>query len=158
MQWKRGLWRLGLVLWGLTAIPTVFIAYHESIEPDYQWNERRIPSIGETLSREDFQKHMQLSSSLKEIRFAGVGIAHVPNYFTDEQTGKALLALERFTGLPLEKIAALSPRKSYVCSVQSKANLVKAALYSVLGLSLVFVLIQGGFAMALWVIGRFRNS
>ena len=168
MQWKRGLWRLGWVLWAATAVPTVFIAYQESIEPDYQWKEMLAPlrwdaqgnpiQSPEKLTIEEFQsRYGQPYNTLKQITFSGASIAYVPEYFSDEQTEKALLALEKFIGLPLENIASLSPPKTYECTVQLKANRPKAGLYATLGLSLVFVLIQGGFRLALWVIAGFRN-
>ncbi|MBI3896562.1 MAG: hypothetical protein HY313_11590 [Acidobacteria bacterium] len=43
IQWKRGLWRLGWVLWTMTAVPTIYIAHQESIEPGYQWKEVKPP-------------------------------------------------------------------------------------------------------------------
>ena len=163
MQWKRGLWRLGWVLWVITVAPTVYVARQESIEPTCQFKEDT--SIAKP--RDIFDQ--VAAEGLKPIGVPGIGTAWVPKYLTEEQIEKAISSLRKNaaatpprtvppigTELSDEQFQRLNPE--YSCTVQWKANRPKVLLYSTLGLSLGFLLIQGGFRLILWVVAGFRGS
>jgi len=149
----------------MTAIPTVYIAHQESIEPDCQWKEAIDLSAGiVTDSPKENQpddpwhivKEYPLDS--KPVEVTGIGTAYVPTYFTEKQVEKAISILRKETPKSPDWFVANAPKHQYECTVQWKANRPKVVLYSTLGLSLGFVLIQGGFRMILWVIAGFRNT
>ena len=160
MQWKRGLWRVGWVLWTTTAVPIVYLSYIESIGPDYQWREEeRAPK---TLPPGFFLERAEE----KPIDVPGIGTAYVPKYLTQEQTEEAISSLQKTTAATQRQGNAAPPEdprvtwddRVYTCTVQWKANRLKVVLYSTLALSFGFVLIQGGFRIILWVIAGFRNA
>ena len=89
MQWKRGLWRLGWVLWAIMAVPTIYIAHQKSIEPDCQWKE----GIDYDAIAEKVRGTSEPRPGVKTINVSGIGTAYVPNSLTEEQTEKAISSL-----------------------------------------------------------------
>ena len=148
----RGLWRLGWVLWGLTAVPIVIIAYEASLKPECQWEVMEVRAW-------EVDGSPVLPPGQTQVSVPGVGTAYVPEYFTVYESEKAIANLKKDrAGRNLLTLDEVLAEVAYTCTVHYGANRPMVVLYSALGLSGMFVLIQGGFSMILWVILGFRKN
>ena len=151
MQWKRGLWRVGWVLWAIAAVPTVFIAFEESRDQDHQWYEVTLdgPPSESTSDGDD----------RRSVDVPGIGKAYLSKQFTQEQTEKVISALKKSMSVSYRDVdEGSAPNQVYICNVEWKTNRPRAVRYSALGLNFGFAFIQGGFRLILWVIAGFRHS
>ena len=128
MQWKRGLWRLGWVLWATTVVPTIYIARQKSVEPDCLWIESDWfqQNAPPTLPEDFFDKKNQFERENLKTDVPGVGTAYIPNYFRPEQIEKAVSSLQKWVAANEIKLPTPPPGYvleqpvAYTCTVQWK--------------------------------------